>query len=186
MEHPFALRGHVYTHALLEAIERVPRMWTWLTDRQDYKGSAHKDTECIVLRGPGGPAIDKPFDCIQADDYWQADVVRAPMLDVLGQLQAIAPWSRLGRMMAVRLKPGGYVTPHVDEGGYADYYTSRLHVAMTESPLAFLEVGGQTQVFRQHELWQIDHKREHSARNCDTVSPRIHLIVDLLEENQDV
>ena len=186
MEHPFALRGHVYTHALLEAIERVPRMWTWLTERQDYKGSAHADTQCIVLRGPSGELMDEPFDCIQADDYWPADVLRAPMLDVLGQLQVIAPWRELGRMMVVRLKPGGYVLPHVDEGAYANHYTTRLHVAMTDSPLAFLNVRDKPRSFRQHECWQIDHLSSHYARNCDSVSPRIHLIVDLLEENQDV
>lgn len=184
MRPPLLYRGRVFTRALLDAVERVPGMWGWFTERQDYEGSAHVDTECIVLRGPAGPDIDRPFDCIQADSWWPADVLGAAYWDVLDQLHELVPHTALGRVMLVRLKPGGWVRPHVDEGAYAEHYTTRLHVAMTDSPLAYLRVGGEVQTFDRHECWSFNHRMLHEARNCDTV-PRVHLIADLIEENDD-
>jgi hypothetical protein len=181
---PFLYRGRVFTRALLDSIP--PKMWGWVTERQDYEGSAHVDTETIMLRGPAGEDVDRPFDCIETSSWWAADVLgaRGAYWDVLDQLREIVPHTALGRVMLVRLKPGGWVRPHVDEGAYAEHYTTRLHVAMTETPRAYLRVGGQVQTFDQHECWSFNHRMLHEARNCDTV-PRVHLIADVVEENDD-
>jgi hypothetical protein len=182
MKERFRFRGRVHTRALLEAIERVPGMWSWITERQDYDGSAHAETQCIVLRGPAGPDMDRPFDCLEAGDWWASDVVRAALDDVLGQIFEFAPWKELGRVMVVRLPPDASVLEHIDEGAYAEHYTTRLHVAMTNTPRAYLEVDGERLHMAQHDCWQFDHRRKHSARNLYYGRPRIHLIADMVEE----
>ena len=36
---------------LLDKIATKPSLWDEITIRQDYEGSAHHDTKCIILRG---------------------------------------------------------------------------------------------------------------------------------------
>ena len=72
------------------------------------------------------------------------------------------------------------VTPHIDEGTYADHY-ARFHVAVTGNEQATLTAGPNTQHFAPGEAWWFDHKVRHSARN-DSDTDRIHIIIDAVTD----
>jgi hypothetical protein len=102
-----------------------------------------------------------------------ADVL-VPILRPL--LTDVLQVEELGRVLIVKLKSGGVVTPHIDEGTYADHY-ARFHVAVTGTDKATLTAGPNTQHFAPGEAWWFDHKVTHSARN-DGDTDRIHIIID--------
>lgn len=150
------------------------------TRRQTAPGSAHHDTEMILLRGPRMPAADN----------WQADVeqVDQPLLGEWKSAQALLVRLKnlllqdgrpavLGKAMIVKLKAGGHVDWHRDEGAYAEAH-DRVHLCLVPSPGAWLYCGGEGANLPVGQLTFVNVRTLHSAVNFGTVA-RIHLIADI-------
>lgn len=161
---------------LLDVLNQRPELWDEITVRQHTTGSPHKDTRAIYLRGPYRFTFRDYFLSTDAYDYplmdELADVLVPLLRPVLNELGA----TELGFVMLVELKPGGHVTPHIDEGRYADHF-SRFHLALTGEPGATLTAGDDVQHFAPGEFWWFNHKALHQADNASD-QPRIHLIID--------
>ena len=173
-------KGIPVTAALAEVIKND--YWNWLNLRRLFLGSCHREVDDVVMRFA---KIDYP----------------ATMMSVMDDLSSVsyAPWYLhpkvtdlifteirkylndnlvpLGRVMVTKLRPGGRIYPHRDEGGYARVHM-RFHLA--------LQSGGAGCVFRcgtekvtmaTGELWWFDHEKEHEVINDESVD-RIHLIAD--------
>ena len=178
-EKPFRRMGSIKLPDLLSQIEEQPELWDAVTTRQDFPGTSHGDTRTIFLRGPER----MEWDCIPSVDAYGAAAFPGPYASILAQLRELIPISELGRMMVVELAGGGVISEHIDEGAYAEHY-GRFHIALTDSPMASLTVGGEQRNFAQGECWWFNHQLPHSGRNSGT-TPRIHLIFDaVLEEAQ--
>ena len=159
--------------AAIAEIAKHPELWSLITLRQDYAGSAHRDTETIVLRGP--TSADGIFDNLDGVDYaYFADLYFTAAL-LRQALQPLA-WRELGRIMIVRLKAGGVIRPHTDEGAYARYY-ARFHLVLESSPDCVFTAGGESVHMAPGELWWFNHQVEHSVVNNGP--DRTHVIVDL-------
>lgn len=163
---------------LVDAIASRPELWDRVTVRQSYEGSAHADTECIYIRGPRAFTPEMYFndlgsiDCgdeINALDPALGDLLRPLINDTLKVEQ-------LGRILIVKLKAGGQLTPHIDEGAYADHF-SRFHLCLTGGNGNELVAGDESATFKPSELWWFDHKVNHLATNNST-QDRIHVIID--------
>lgn len=155
----------------------IPPHWGDITLRQDYAGSAHHDTECIFLRGPVSTTLD-PQNELDSEMYLAGREL-GEHIDAL--LEAIGlPIAELGRVMLVRLKPGGQIDRHADEGAYAERF-SRFHVPLQSAPGNVFTVHSadlfEVVQMRTGECWWFDHRREHEVCN-DSREPRIHLIFD--------
>jgi quercetin dioxygenase-like cupin family protein len=161
------------TDAAFAEIERHPQLWSLIQLRQKYAGSAHRDSETIVLRGP--TTTEGLFDNLDAVDYpYFRDLSSVTRL-LTAALEPLR-WQQLGRVMVVRLKSGGVVTPHTDEGLYARYF-ARFHLVLKSSPACTFTAGGESVHMAQGELWWFNHQVEHSVTNGRT--ERTHIIVDL-------
>lgn len=161
---------------LVARLKTRPELWGEITARQEAPGSPHKDTEAIFLRWCEGQDLDSVFNDLEAVDYPAASTLMPEVGHaVLALLTMLGETAELGRVMIVKLKPGGHITPHVDEGRYADYY-DRFHVCL-EGECDFT-VAGKTFTCRPGEGWWFNHKRKHEVRNNST-SDRLHLIVDV-------
>ena len=162
---------------LLAALEATPELWGQITARQELPGGSHGDTECIFVRGPRALTIEDYFYDTGAFDYPAMDVLADALVPLMRPLLVeTLGVTELGRVLIVRLKPGGHVGEHIDEGVYADHY-SRFHIAVTGEPGSTLTAGDEVQHFAPGEAWWFDHKAVHSADNqADT--PRIHIIFD--------
>lgn len=160
---------------LLDALNSMPELWTEITLRQEYPGSAHHDTETIVVRGPKSFTREDYFFDFGAFNYPAAvtldHLITPLLLPVIKKLEV----KELGRMLIVKLKPHGIVDLHIDEGDYADHF-SRFHICL-QSENATLTVRNETQHFSPGEAWWLDHKALHYGNNDSDLS-RIHIIFD--------
>lgn len=170
------LRGLDVSMAAVE-IARQPALWEQFTVRQNYPGSAHHDTQCIVLRGP-----DPLSDADVFDDTFS---IPWPALDLLPECAALAvqlmyrnPTREVARVMLARLKPGGVIDPHVDEGLYAAH-TARYHIPIESSEGNAFTCGDETVTMLPGTAWWFNHHVSHRVHN-NSPDWRTHLIVDLL------
>lgn len=174
------VRSGIDIEPLLSALKAKEQLWQQITVRQTVTGSPHGDTESIYLRGPREQSVHAVFNHIEAIDY--------PALRELPEARALNEYlmkvvgaTELGRSMIVSLKPGGTVTPHADEGAYADHY-ERFHIVLTS------EIGNEFYVkndeyhaehvhMRPGEIWWFNHKKEHAVINRSDKA-RWHIITD--------
>lgn len=162
----------------LAEIEARPSLWSIFSGRQETPGSPHHDTECIVLRGPAVPDLESVFTDLGAYDY---PVLHA-LPETVNLLQALfsdpeVPKFGLGRVMIVKLKAGGRVDEHIDEGAYAEWYDTRLHLVLQSEPGNTFTNASESRWMQPGTLWRFDHCAAHSVFNGSD-APRIHIILD--------
>lgn len=165
---------------------RYQRHYADDTRRQMAPGSAHHDTEMILLRGPREPEpanwqqdvphVDQPL----LGDWKSAKALLVRLKNLLVQDGRPAV---LGKAMIVRLKPGGVVDWHRDEGAYAEAHL-RVHLCLVPSPGALLYCGGEAANLPVGQLTLVNVQALHSAINLGSVA-RTHLIVDLRRPELD-
>lgn len=156
----------------LEEIAAHPELWNLVQVRQRYEKSAHVDTEAIVLRGPD--SLEGIFDNLECVNFATQDVLPATCALVC-QVRDYLKAREVGRLMVVKLKPEGWIRPHVDEGAYARYF-ARFHLAIESNPDCFFNCGEERACMAPGELWWFNHQRTHSFLNSGPA--RIHLILD--------
>jgi len=162
---------------LLQELDAHPDLWKQITARQDFPGSDHRDTQTIYLQGPGH--MDVPIDYMKVGNAFpyrmNMSALHVCCALVSRALEAIGA-TDLGYVMVVKLKAGGFVTPHIDEGPYADHFT-RFHLVLSTNPSCKFSVWPELCRMKAGELWQFDHKATHAfINNGDT--DRIHIIFD--------
>lgn len=163
----------------LAGLAARPELWRIFTGRQDTPGSAHHDTECIVLRGPATITMEAVFNDLNA--HWlDYDGILPALSEVLALTIAavgkLGDVEQLGRVMVVNLKPGGRIDPHADEGAYAEHY-ERFHLALASEPGNWFYCGDEAVYMKPGELWKFDHHTEHQVANLSDQG-RIHIIID--------
>lgn len=169
---------------LLKKIEAQPHLWKENTTRQSYPGSAHADTETIYLRWARDQSLQGAWFDLTSED--RLDTISALAPEVFPLLQTVCAKilgpdaaafnTRIGRVILVKLKPGGVITEHVDEGPYADKY-ERFHVCLTGHSMFYVDTA--SEVMRPGELRWFNHKRPHKVDAYLTQGDRIHLILDI-------
>ena len=167
------LMTQVDVSAALAEIEKQPALWKLVQVRQLYDGTAHADTETIVLRGPD--TTDNIFDNLECFNFKVSDTLPATVKlirDTVSFLNA----REIGRIMLVRLDADGSIKPHVDEGAYARYY-ARFHLVVDSNPGCYFRCGEELVHMAPGELWWFNHQIEHSVTNRG--DERTHLIMDL-------
>jgi len=160
---------------LLYSLSRQPEIWNEITARQSFEDSPHKDTECIFLRWASDPNPEAAFTDLVAVDYLalrKLPEFRSAVSQVYSEVQG----TKLGRAILVKLKPGGVIIPHADEGAYADHY-ERFHLVLDSEVSTTFYCDGESVEMRPGEVWWFNHKLEHWVINPTTQS-RTHLIVD--------
>ncbi len=159
--------------AAIAELKRRPELWQITQLRQQYPGTAHADTDTIVLRGPTtAEDIFNNFECVDWPLFSELRSTTQLFKKAIGPLN----WRDLGRVMIVRLHAGGEVIPHTDEGNYARYF-ARFHLVLESSPGCIFTAGGESVHMAPGEFWWFNHQVEHSVVNVGR--DRTHIIVDL-------
>lgn len=165
---------------LLNAIWGQPDLWKQIVARQLTPGSPHKDTETIFLRWSERLSVEDVFTAIPVCDYPALDKLPEAK-SLIFQIMEKVGSKELGRVIITKLKPGGQILPHADEGAYADHY-ERFHLCLTSNAGAWFTCyldpdRAETVRMNEGELYWFHHKREHTYINCGETD-RLHLIVD--------
>lgn len=176
MKHNVQLLTGLNVQPLIDKLEAIPQMWNDITLRQDYPGSAHTDTECIFIRGPLQFTAQDYFNDLSAAPYPAAPVFEKELKHLIEPLMEAIALEQLGRVLLVKLKPGGHVKAHSDEGRYADFY-SRFHIPVITNEGCVNTTGGEAVHWPVGTAWWFNHKQVHTADNAGDTD-RVHLIVD--------
>lgn len=152
-------------------LDKQPLLWKLVQVRQLYDGTAHADTETIVLRGP--QTIEDIFDNLECVDFGTLESF-PKTLELIRIVVEFLKAREIGRIMLVRLDEGGCIRPHVDEGTYARYF-ARFHLVIDSMGCRF-RCGEEYVTMLPGELWWFNHQVVHSVINRG--KPRTHLIMD--------
>jgi hypothetical protein len=159
---------------VLHALAINPGLWDENTLRTAHAETAHAAVSDIWLmfNDPDGVVVND----IQVKPYPAWDVLkplRALILELMHRVNGV----QLGRCIVTRLPPGKTITPHVDGGAPATFYT-RYQIALQSLPGALFNIEDETVCFRPGEIWLINNRAEHSVIN-NSADDRIVCIVDI-------
>ncbi len=149
-------------------------LWNENTLRTQHPGTAHFDVDDIWLmfNDTDGEIVND----IQVIPYRAWDIlkpIRQMVLDLIRRVDGV----QLGRAIVTRLPPGGIITPHVDQGAPATFY-SRYQIVLQSLPGALFKIGEEVVNFRGGEVWRINNREEHSVIN-NSADDRIVVVVDI-------
>lgn len=171
------LARDIETSTLLNQILRQPDLWDENNLRTKHPGTAHSQVSDIWVWFNEIPKdTNKIINDKEVIPYraWTAlPALRPVIFAMMRQVEA----TRLGRVIITRLPPGKEITPHVDMGAPAEYY-SRYHLAIQCLPGNIFKIDDEEVSFRTGEIWWIDNKKMHSVVN-NSGDDRIVCIIDL-------
>ena len=110
----------------LAALLRDASLWNENTLRTKHPGTAHAEADDIWLMF--NSLSDDVANDIQVQPYraWgELSSLRGQVLDLMRRVDGV----QLGRVIISRLKPGGRILPHVDEGAPATFYSCLLYTS---------------------------------------------------------
>jgi len=162
-----------------------PEWWDEITVRQDHPGSYHKDTQTIYLIGPVAFTVQDVYCNLGLMNYPHFADFEQDLESLSTSIIQAAHLTQGGRVMLVKLKPGGFIHLHVDEGPYAEHF-SRFHIPIVTNKRCSLAVQNNHQetemaLMGEGELWWFNHRTHHMAHNGGS-EDRVHLIIDAVSE----
>lgn len=169
---------------LLDQLAHHPALWDALTIRQDFEGSPHKNTRCIVLNGPRTLDPLAAMSDTTAVPYMPAwgllSGAASPLLAALCETIGVDNAADVGRVMLVELAAGGEIAPHRDEGAYAKAF-SRFHICLSGASRFSCGQSSETwwSIVQPGTAWWFNHRETHAVSNIGG-GPRVHLIVDAI------
>jgi hypothetical protein len=164
---------------LLAEIEPQNALWLADTSRQ-RQIACQKDTETIFLRSARKPY---PPETAARDVHASAETKMARHFPAAMRLAARAAErlrGELGRVLLVRLKPGGRIDAHVDKGAYYQV-RHRLHVMLSAGDGTYLRCGAARLETKAGQLFWFDNKEVYEEANPGS-GWSVRLIVDVLPE----
>lgn len=156
---------------LVDAWDRSPRV--------TYEGSAQRETEDIILRGPIGAGtsdLATLHQQIECEDY--AMPAFPEVRELVADMYVHAKGAKLGRVILAKLPPNKVVYPHADEGRVPETYL-RYHAIIRSGFGSWFLVGREAVNMLTGQICLVDVRQQHAVVNLSD-EDRIHLIVDIL------
>jgi hypothetical protein len=133
------------------------------------RARVHEPVEAVFLRGYAPAEGPEPL----CDRPALAHLPYARV--IISQLLGAPPL----RCLLARLRPGGKVEPHVDQGTYFDK-SLRVHVPVESNGNVWMVCAGQRYVMQPGEVWTLNNRARHAVWNAHPTLPRTHLICDFV------
>lgn len=169
------------TREIMTLLEKNGKWWEIEKGRQEYSGSSHKDTKTIFLRAP--KELSKwtlQNDLCPVDYPLLLGEMREPVSRLVMETLKFLGVKAIGRVMLIKLLPGGYIDKHRDEGWYSENY-ERLHFVLKSEKGNMFYCGEERVWMREGECWWVDVGVEHWVEN-KSVEERVHLVVDYMDQ----
>lgn len=159
---------------IVHALALNEGLWNQNTLRTEHAGTAHAQADDILVFFNdlnGDVANDR--EVIPFDAWAKLPQLRPVIFDLMRRVEGV----RLGRVIITRLAPGCCITPHVDGGAPATYFT-RYQIALQCLPGCLFRAGDETVNFRTGDVWQFDNTVEHEVIN-NSSDDRLALVCDI-------
>jgi hypothetical protein len=159
---------------LMNALQRQPELWNQFPIRTQHPGTAHSEVSDILVwfNSLDGEIVDDK-EAVAFPAWEKLPQLRPFIFDLMRTVEGM----RLGRVIITKLPPGKSITPHVDGGAPATYY-SRYQLALQSLPGALFNIGDETVNFRSGDIWHINNREIHSVVN-NSSDDRIVCIIDI-------
>lgn len=177
MRHFLQVAAGVDVVPTLNALAVHDDLWNENDLRSAYPDSPHAEVDDVWLlfnRVPANSA--EVVDDVQVHPYrgwWALPALRQMALDLMRRVDGVA----LGRVVVTRLRPGGRIAPHIDQGAPAEIFT-RYQIALQSLPGAVFRIEDEEVILRTGDVWKIDNRAEHEVVN-NSADDRIVCIVDV-------
>lgn len=162
---------------VLRELATQPDLWDQNTLRTSHPDTAHADVSDIWLWFNEVPedanVVVNDIQTIEYPAWARLPSLRRLVLDLIHRVNGV----QLGRCIVTKLPPGGIITPHVDQGAPAEFYT-RYQIALQSLPGALFHSEDETVNFRAGEVWWVNNRVLHSVVN-NSGDDRIVCIVDI-------
>lgn len=166
--------GDINVLPIMNALAVNPDLWDENRLRTTHPGTAHAQVSDIWVWFndlTSDVANDREVEPYRA--WFELPQIRPVVFGLMNLVDGV----RLGRVMITRLAPGARITPHVDSGAPATYFT-RYQLALQSLPGVVFRIEDETVNFKTGECWLIDNTREHEVIN-NSADDRIALIMDI-------
>lgn len=177
MRHFLQLAAGIDVVPALNALTVNGDLWNENDLRSTYPNSPHAQVDDVWLLFSRMPInVAEVVDDIQVQPYrgwWALPAVRSLALDLMRRVDGVA----LGRVVITRLRPGGRIAPHADQGAPAEYFT-RYQIVLQSLPGAIFRIEDEEVNFRSGDVWLINNRAEHEVIN-NSADDRIVCIVDV-------
>lgn len=169
----FRLLGRVDASPILAKTQSLTEADWAANEWRQNRFDTHADTQTIELIFDTDFRHENPTP---RDMYFQLgfDTMLESLIDTINNFYTGDGY--IVRAILVRLKGRGVIPAHVDSG-YSLMNCRRIHMAVVSTDQVEFTVGGEHQVMKPGELWEINNAREHSVVNTSD-QERVHLIVD--------
>jgi hypothetical protein len=162
---------------VLRELATQPDLWDQNTLRTRHPDTAHADVSDIWLWFNEVPddtnVVVNDIQTVMYPAWERLPSLRRLVLDLIHRVNGV----QLGRCIVTKLPPGGIITPHVDQGAPAEFYT-RYQIALQSLPGALFHSEDETVNFRAGEVWWVNNQVLHSVVN-NSSDDRIVCIVDI-------
>lgn len=169
--------GSIDPTQTLATLAAKPDLWNANDLRTSHPGTAHADADDIwMMFNRVGDDQNDVIDDITAYPYaawYQLPELRTHALDLMRRVGGIG----LGRVIITRLRPGGRILPHIDQGAPALMYT-RYQIVLQSRPGAIFRIQDETVNFESGSVWWINNRTDHEVIN-NSADDRIVCIVDV-------
>lgn len=177
MRHFLRLAENVDVMPALRELATQPELWDQNTLRTSHPDTAHADVSDIWLwfnEIPQNPNdVINDIQTIPYPAWGRLPTLRKLVLDLIRRVDGV----QLGRCIVTKLPPGGIITPHVDQGAPAEFYT-RYQIVLQSYPGALFYCENETANFHSGDVWWINNRVQHSVVN-NSADDRIVCIVDI-------
>jgi hypothetical protein len=177
MQHFLCLADNIDVIPVMRELATQPDLWDQNTLRTQHPDTAHAEVSDIWLwfnEIPEDPtAVINDIQTIAYPAWTQLPSLRRLVLDLMRRVDGV----QLGRCIVTKLPPGGQITPHVDHGAPAEFYT-RYQIALQSLPGALFHCEDETVSFCTGEVWWVNNRVKHSVVN-NSADDRIVCIVDI-------
>lgn len=170
---------------LMHAVIRHPELWNENTFRTKYTGTPHREVDDIWIRYSKPESVADPENPGAAledtNPVWYPASVYLPEYKLLAQMvMARVSAYELDRVLVTRVKPGGRIYPHADNGGaYVNQGDiSRYHVVLRGLPGSIFRADTEQVHMLTGEVWWFNAWAEHEVFN-NSEDDRVHLILDV-------
>lgn len=146
---------------------------------RQYPGSAHIEITDILLRGPDVADLITMHQDIECGDYPNMKLF-PEISQYVDKVREKVDAVKVGRVIITRLKSGGRIKEHTDEGPVPEFY-QRYHYVIQGGEANLFYIDGDRQVMQTGELWHVNVRKPHHVVNAGG-KDRIHLIMDMASE----
>ena len=151
-------------------------LWNWLNIRKAFYGSKHNSVDDIVLRFQsvqGKFKVKNFFDTEECSDFFVQQYLPHTM-EVIKQL---TKGFSVGRIVIAKLKAGGIIDSHIDEGLYHKNY-SRYHMVVDTNKEVVFTCLDEQQHMNEGSIWWFNNRVTHSVIN-NGITDRTHIVLDI-------